>query len=105
VRAVVDSDAVDVGVVGLVPLTGAINTLPPGEAHDEDVFRDDSIAGRMVRLHRESAKAWIVVVDAGALYDPLVELLEKGGVPTFRTADAALRLFDAYCAARLRQRS
>jgi acyl-CoA synthetase (NDP forming) len=105
VRAVVDSDAVDVGVVGLVPLTGAMNTLPPGEAHGEDVFRDDSIAGRMVRLHRESAKAWVAVVDAGALYDPLVELLEKGGVPTFRTADAALRLFDAYCAARLRRRS
>jgi len=68
------------------------------------VFRDDSSAGRMVRLHRESRKAWVAVVDAGPLYDPLVRLLEQGGVPTFRAADAALRLFDIYCAARLRQR-
>jgi acyl-CoA synthetase (NDP forming) len=104
-RVVMASDAVDVGIVGLVPLTGAMNSLAPSEAHGEDVFRDDSIAGRMVRLHRESAKAWVAVVDAGSLYDPLVEQLEKGGIPTFRTADAALRLFDAYCAARLRQRS
>jgi acyl-CoA synthetase (NDP forming) len=105
VRAVLSSDAVDVGIVGIVPLTGALNTLPPGQGHGEDVFRDDSTAGRMVRLHRESRKAWVAVVDAGPLYDPLVRLLEEGGVPTFRTADAALRLFDVYCAARLRQRS
>jgi len=104
VRAVLAADAVDVGIVGIVPLTGALNTLPPGQGHGEDVFRDDSTAGRMVRLHRESRKAWVAVVDAGPLYDPLVRLLEHGGVPTFRTADAALRLFDIYCAARLRQR-
>ena len=104
VRAVLAADAVDVGIVGIVPLTGALNTLPPGAGHGEDVFRGDSTAGRMVRLHRESRKAWVAVVDAGPLYDPLVRLLEQGGVPTFRTADAALRLFDIYCAARLRQR-
>ena len=104
VRAVLAADAVDVGIVGIVPLTGALNTLPPGAGHGEDVFRGDSTAGRMVRLHRESRKAWVAVVDAGPLYDPLVRLLEHGGVPTFRTADAALRLFDIYCAARLRQR-
>jgi acyl-CoA synthetase (NDP forming) len=103
-RTVLASDAVDVGIVGLVPLTGAMNTLPPGATHKEDVCREDSTAGRMVRLFRESAKAWVAVVDAGPLYDPLVQLLEKGGVPTFRTADTALRLFDIYCAARLRQR-
>jgi acyl-CoA synthetase (NDP forming) len=101
VRAVMDSEAIDVGIVGLVPLTVAMNTLPPGDGHTDDVFRDDSTAGRMVRLHRESAKAWVAVVDAGSLYDPLARLLEQGGIPTFRTADAALRLFDIYCAARL----
>ncbi len=101
VRAVMSSDAVDVGIVGLVPLTVAMNTLPPGDGHRDDVFREDSTAGRMVRLHRESAKAWVAVVDAGPLYDPLARLLEQGGVPTFRTADAALRLFDIYCTARL----
>ena len=101
VQTVMASEAVDVGVVGLVPLTVAMNTLPPGEAHRENVFREDSTAGRMVRLHRESTKAWVAVVDAGPLYDPMAQLLEQGGVPTFRTADTALRLFDIYCGARL----
>jgi hypothetical protein len=55
----------------------------------------------MVRLHRESVKAWVAVVDAGALYDPMAMLLERGGVPTFRTADRALRLFNIYCQTRL----
>lgn len=100
VRAVLASDAIDVGVVGLVPLTSAMNTLPAGEGHREDLRRADSAAGRMVRLHREATKAWVAVVDAGSLYDPLVQQLEQGGVPTFRTADAALRLFGMYCAAR-----
>ncbi len=102
VRTVMTSDGVDVGIVGLVPLTVAMNTLPPGEGHGDDVFRDDSTGGRMVRLHRELPKAWVAVVDAGPLYDPLARLLEQGGIPTFRTADAALRLFDIYCATRLR---
>ena len=44
----------------------------------------------------------MAVVDAGALYDPLAALLEQGGVPTFRTADTALRLFNMFVAARLR---
>jgi len=101
VRAVLSSDAVDVGIVGLVPLTSAMNTLAAGEGHREDVLRADSAAGRMVRLHRESTKAWVAVVDAGSLYDPLVRQLELGGVPTFRTADTALRLFELYCAARV----
>ena len=44
----------------------------------------------------------MAVVDAGAVYDPLVALLEQRGVPTFRTADTALRLFNLFVAARLR---
>ncbi|MBE3095586.1 MAG: CoA-binding protein, partial [Planctomycetes bacterium] len=102
VATVMASPAIDVGIVGLVPLTWAMNTLEPGPGHKDDVYRDDSTAGRMVRLHRESAKAWVAVVDAGSLYDPLARLLELGGVPTFRTADTAMRLLDIYCTARLR---
>jgi acyl-CoA synthetase (NDP forming) len=102
VRAILESEQVDVAVVGVVPLAPSLNTLPRGEGHAEDVSRPESTAGRLVRLHRESAKAWVAVVDAGALYDPMAALLEQGGVPTFRTADAALRLLGVYCAARLR---
>ena len=101
VRTVIGADNVDVGIVGMVPLTVAMNTLPPGDGHREDVFRGDSTAGRMVSLMRELPKAWVAVVDAGSLYDPLVRLLEQGGVPTFRTADSALRLLNRFCEARI----
>jgi hypothetical protein len=52
-------------------------------------------------MAREGGKAWIAVVDAGPLYDPMAHALEEGGIPTFRTADRALKLFGRYCVARL----
>jgi acyl-CoA synthetase (NDP forming) len=101
VRAVMESDGIDVGLVGCVPLTVAMNTLPPGEGHRENLMQQDAIAMRLARLKADLSKAWIAVVDAGALYDPLAELLERHGVPTCRTADTALRLLNTFVAARL----
>jgi hypothetical protein len=49
-----------------------------------------------VRLRDETTKPWIAVVDVGALYDPLAERLLHGGIPTFRTADRALRLLNVF---------
>ena len=43
------------------------------------------------------AKPWVAVVDAGILYDPMTARLEGAGIPTFRTADRGLRLFDIFC--------
>lgn len=101
VRTVIDAGEIDVAVVGLVPLAPTLNTLPAAEGHSEDVTREDSLAGRIARVYRESSKALVAIVDAGALYDPMVRVLDQYGVPTFRTADVALRLFDTYCAWRL----
>ena len=101
VRAVLGDEAVDTAVVGCVPLTPALNTLARGAGHDEDLTREGGIARRLQRLHAESTKAWVVVVDAGPLYDPLVEYFLAHGVPTFRSADRALRLFDRYCQRRV----
>jgi acyl-CoA synthetase (NDP forming) len=100
-RAVLDDEAIDVAVVGCVPLTPALNTLPAGAGHGEDFTREDGIAQRLRRLQAESPKAWVAVVDAGPLYDPLVAHLLAHGIPTFRSADRALRLFDTYCRRRL----
>jgi len=100
VRAVLDDPDVDVGIVGCVPMTPALNSVPPGAGHRDDVRRADGIGPRLVRLKQELPKAWVAVVDAGALYDPLAAILEEGGVPTFRTADRALRLLNVFCAAR-----
>jgi hypothetical protein len=87
-----------------VPLTSALNTLAPGEGHGDDVERMDSIGQRLVRLKQELPKAWVAVIDAGSLYDPLARLLERHRVPTFRHADTALRLLNVFAAARQRAR-
>ena len=102
VRAALEDEGIDVGIVGVVPLTVALNSLPAGEGHREDITRADGIGPRLVRLKEELPKAWVAVVDAGRLYDPLAQLLETHRVPTFRTADTALRLLNVFVAARQR---
>ena len=42
----------------------------------------------------------MAVVDSGELYDPLTRELERRGVPTFRTADRALRILNAWLKAK-----
>jgi acyl-CoA synthetase (NDP forming) len=78
-----------------VPFTAAQQTLPAGAAAGpgaaEDLAAPGAIAPRLVDLWRRTTKAWVTVVDAGPRYDPLARALEAGGIPTFRTADAALR--------------
>jgi acyl-CoA synthetase (NDP forming) len=95
--ALLDDDGVDVGLVGCVPLTGALQTLPAGTDHVEDAAGPAALAARLGRLRRESGKAWVAVVDAGARYDALAALLEQQQVPTFRSADRALRAFGSFC--------
>lgn len=96
VRAVLEDPGVDIGLVGCVPLTPALQTLLPGPDHGEDVRRDGSVASRLARLAAEIPKPWVAVVDAGREYDPMVDVLEAGGVVTFRTADRALWALDRF---------
>lgn len=100
-RTVLDDPNVDCGIVGIVPLTVAMNTLAADPAvHGEDVSREDSTAARFGKLIRESAKPWVAVVDSGTPYDPLARELEARGVPTFRTADRALAMLDLWLGSR-----
>ena len=99
VRTILDDDGIDLALVGVVPLTDELETLAADTSHDEDVSAPDGIAARLVRLWATSDKPWVVVVDAGPLYDPLCRLLEDGGLPTFRTVDNAVRTLDRWYAA------
>jgi acyl-CoA synthetase (NDP forming) len=99
-RAVMEDDNVDTGIVGIVPLTVRMNTLAAAAHHAEDVSREDSIAGRYGKLIKTGRKPWVAVVDSGDLYDPLVRQLERHGVPTFRTADRALKMLNIWLEAK-----
>jgi acyl-CoA synthetase (NDP forming) len=99
-RAVLDDPNVDCGIVGIVPLTSAMNTLAAGEdSYNEDILRPDSLAVRYGELMGKSEKPWVAVVDAGRLYDALAYELEGRGVPVFRTADRALKMLNKWVAA------
>jgi acyl-CoA synthetase (NDP forming) len=101
-RAVLGDDNVDVCVFGCVPHTGRLKTLPRSEQHDEDLDDEEGGGPRMIRLYNESEKPWIAVVDGGPSYHAMRQKLADGGIPTFTTADRALRLFSVFCESRLR---
>ena len=105
VRAVIEDPGYDAAVVGIVPLTAALNTLSAGPGHHEDFSRPGGIVPRLAALKAEGGKPWVVVVDAGAIYDPMARALGAAGIPTFRAADRALRLLNVYCEARARDRA
>ena len=102
VETLLQDAGADAVVVGVVPLTAALNTLPPGDGHGEDLARAGNLTSRLATLCHDHGKPWLVVVDAGGLYDPMVRALESAGIPVFRSADRALRLFNVFCADRLR---
>jgi acyl-CoA synthetase (NDP forming) len=91
VAEVLADPAIDAAVVGIVPLTPALQTLPPGDEYAESITDPGSIAQRLPRLAAATDKPVIAVVDAGRLFDPLVETLRRGGLPVFCSADRAVR--------------
>lgn len=95
-RLLLADDAVDVGAIGCVPLSGALSTLPAGEGHGEDVLAPDALAARLVDVVAACDKACVLVVDAGPLYDPFARTLESRGAVVFRHADRALGVLARY---------
>jgi len=79
-----------------VPLTKALQTLPAGEGHAEDLARPGGFAAGVIEIFRSTKKPVVVNVDAGALYDPLADHLERSGIPVFRRADEAVRFLRMY---------
>ena len=101
VRAVLQDRNVDVAIVGCVPLTPALSTLERGEPHEENVESGDALPARVGGLLRETEKAGVVVIDGGSAYDTLANMFVQRRIPTFRSADRALRILDRYCSFRL----
>jgi acyl-CoA synthetase (NDP forming) len=100
-RVVLEDPAVDLGIVGCVPLTGALQTVAAAADHDENVAAPSAVAQRLVELWNESTKPWVVAIDYGELFDLLARILYTAGIPTFRSADRALAALNCWAAARL----
>lgn len=103
VTALLDDDHVDLAVVGIVPLTPALETLPPSDRWNESIHHDRSIARALPAVAAASSKPLAVVIDSGRLYDPLADELSAGGLPVFRAADRAVRALRRWTRMRRRQ--
>jgi acyl-CoA synthetase (NDP forming) len=86
-----DDPVIDGVVAGIVPLTPAMQTLPPGEGDRESISDPGSIARLLPEVGTTSDKPLLAVVDSGVLFDPLADALQAGGLPVFRSADRAVR--------------
>jgi acyl-CoA synthetase (NDP forming) len=93
VEAVLDDEGVDLGVVGCVPFTPALQTLA------SDGFAPGSLPVHLAALVAHP-KPWVAVIDGGRLYDTMADHLEEEGVPVIRSMDRAVRLLGAYAASR-----
>jgi acyl-CoA synthetase (NDP forming) len=98
--AILASDRVDVAVIGNVPFTPTLRAVGE-QGVDGSLVEPGTVGGRLVELWRQTDKAWVTVVDAGARYDPLARSLEAAGIPTFRTVDRAMRGLGRMVEARL----
>jgi acyl-CoA synthetase (NDP forming) len=92
---------VDGIVIGLDPLSPAMNTLPDSTKKGEAFSSKSGIVKLMTDLNKTLDKPVLGVVDAGDLYDPMVTALEEGGLPVFRSSDRAVEALAKYINGRL----
>lgn len=96
VEIVLADEGVDAAVVSPVPMTTALQTLPASTQHTENFRREGTLARRLVELFHQTKKPLVVNVDAGELYQPLVDFFQRAGLPVFRKADEATRFLQQY---------
>ncbi|OFW63066.1 MAG: hypothetical protein A2135_08840 [Actinobacteria bacterium RBG_16_67_15] len=91
--AILDDPGVDVAVIGCVPFTPSLQTMP------DQIAAAGSLPDRLAALAAHPTP-WVAVVDAGRLYDPMADRIEVAGVPVLRSMDRAVRLLRRYMTAR-----
>lgn len=89
-RALLTDPAVDLAVVGCVPFTQALSTLP-GEG--------DGLVEGLAALARERPVPWVAVIEGGALYEPLRRSLRQRGVVVMSRMDRAVRVLSRWATA------
>lgn len=104
-EALEESDDVDVLIAGCVPLTAAMKTTK------EELGDSSAYANQLVKRFAEDPdraraaggrirkKPMVVVVDSGAEYDAMVDVLSRAGMPVFRSADEAVSMLDRWATA------
>jgi acyl-CoA synthetase (NDP forming) len=102
-RAILDDSGVDCAVISPVPMTVALQTLAPGEAHRENIYDPSSTPSRLIEIFKATDKPFVVNIDAGLEYDAMAAMLAEAGVPVFRQCDDAVKFMRRFVGSRLRR--
>jgi acyl-CoA synthetase (NDP forming) len=94
--ALIEDEGVDSLVISPLPMTPAMQTLPPGPDHRENFLQEGAMVPRLIELFRRTDKPLVVNIDAGRRYDPMADELENAGVPVFRRSDEAVKFLRAF---------
>lgn len=97
--AALSEEEVDAVILSCVPLTPQLKTSA------EEIAQGNTLAHLVPAWANSSRKPLVFVLDAGPLYDSLASAVREGGVPVFRTADAAGRCLARYLSSRRREAS
>lgn len=101
-RAILEDPGVDCAVISPLPMTGALQTIAPGEGHKENIYDPSSVASRLIEIFKATDKPVVFNIDAGPLYNPICEMVEGAGFPVFRDCDAAVKFLRRWVGARRR---
>jgi len=103
-EALMDDDNGDAIIFSAVPMTGMMQTLPPGVSKHDSFDHEGSLPNRLKAIGA-LPKPVVAVVDSGKIYDPFVERIRDLGIPTFRSADRAMAALGRYIAYRLNKKN
>jgi acyl-CoA synthetase (NDP forming) len=104
VWAMLEDPNVDCAIVSPVPMSPSMQTLVPSRFHEENVYHPQSIVMRLIDIFNKTDKPFVVNIDAGDIFKPMVDCLEQAGVPTFRRSDIAVQFLRKYINNRLKIR-
>jgi acyl-CoA synthetase (NDP forming) len=107
VEILLQDAGVDALIVSAVPVTPALEDLAPDLTglHPENIYNLSSLPQEFIRLYKKTRKPIVAAVDSGRLYDPLVVVIERGGIPVYRKIDRASRALSCFCDRWLRARA
>ncbi len=104
-RAFLQAPEVDMVLCATVPLTPAMATLSEGVPPEQSFHSAGSLVNRVTRLASETQKPLVVSVDSGVLFDAYARAFEHNAIPTYRSADVAVRTMGLYAESRLRSQA
>ncbi|OGR72919.1 MAG: hypothetical protein A2179_04380 [Elusimicrobia bacterium GWC2_63_65] len=94
VKAALASDEFSGAIVSMIPLTAMMNTLPKGGTYPDDLER--SFLKAAAAAAREAGKPLLFCVGSGTRYEPYCDYAQQLGVPVFRSADRAVKMYAKY---------